>query len=389
MNHLIKTTIQQSLLEQLFAASKATLVTSALLAIILAYAERNTIPSHLVMIWITLILFVNVIRFVITRHQKRHPSRDISVINRRLVQFRTGVLVSGVVWGMACVLIYPHNDLQQQMFIIFILAGLVAGGIVSYSVDIFSAVSYTMTILTPMLIRLFVDDNVMSFSMGISGVLFLVFMLASIRNINRHFLENITLRHEAVERESKIKQLAFYDHLTNLPNRRLLLDRLDHALLVSARSGRCGALLFLDLDHFKMLNDTLGHDMGDLLLKQVAERLLRCVRESDTVARLGGDEFVVMLEDLSENSDEAFKQVEKIADLIIETLNNPYLLNALEHSSTPSIGIALFKEHGQSHEELLKHADIAMYQAKKAGRNVAKMFDFSMRDDLNAVAKTY
>jgi len=96
-----------------------------------------------------------------------------------------------------------------------------------------------------------------------------------------------------------------------------------------------------------------------------------------------------MLEDLSENSDEAFKQVEKIADLIIETLNNHYLLNALEHSSTPSIGIALFNEHGQSHEELLKHADIAMYQAKKAGRNVAKMFDFSMRDDLNAVAKTY
>jgi len=296
-------------------------------------------------------------------------------------------VASGLVWGMTSVLIYPYNDLQHQMFLIFVLTGLVSAAIVSYSVDIVSAVSYTIMLLTPMLIRLLLERSEMSLSMAISGIFFLVFMLLSIRNINRNFLENIKLRHDAVERENEIKQLAFYDQLTNLPNRRLLLDRLDHALAVSTRSGRRGALLFLDLDHFKMLNDTLGHDMGDLLLKKVAERLLRCVRESDTVARLGGDEFVVMLEDLSEDVDEAAKQVEKVADLIIETLNIPYMLNTLEHSSTPSIGIAMFGDHGSSHEELLKHADIAMYQAKRAGRNVVRHFDFTMQEAVASDSK--
>lgn len=383
MNNLIKTTIQQSLLEQLFAANKATLASSVLIAFILAYAQRNSIPSYLLITWLYLVLMVNFVRFVITRHHKNNPGNDIKIINKRLTQFRIGVIVSGFVWGMSSVLIYPHNDMQHQMFIIFILTGLAAGGVVSYSVDIVCAISYILMILTPILIRLFLDGTEMSYSMGMSGILFLAFMLVSIRNINRNFLENITLRHEAVEREEEIKQLAFYDPLTNLPNRRLLLERLDHALLKRARSGKRGALLFLDLDNFKMLNDTLGHAMGDLLLKKVAERLLRCVRESDTVARLGGDEFIVMLEDLSDVPEEASKQVQKVADLIIETLNIPYTLNTLEHNSTPSIGVALFGDHGNSHEELLKHADIAMYQAKKAGRNAVCHFDIEMLHSLN------
>jgi len=383
MNNLINTTIQQSLLEQLFAANKTTLVSSALLATILAFVLRNSIPSYLVITWLFLVLLINFVRFMITQHHKNNPSSDIKIINKRLLQFRIGVIVSGLFWGMSGVLIYPHNDLQHQMFVIFVLTGLAAGGIVSYSVDLVSAVSYTIMILTPILIRLFLDESELSYSMGISGILFLVFMLVSIRNINRNFLENITLRHEAVEREEKIKQLAFYDPLTNLPNRRLLIERLVHALSKSDRSGKRGALLFLDLDHFKMLNDTLGHDMGDLLLKKVGERLLRCVRESDTVARLGGDEFIVMLEDLSDVPEEAAKQVQKVADLIIETLNIPYMLNTLEHNSTPSIGVAIFGDHGNSHEELLKHADIAMYQAKKAGRNAVRHFDIEMLHSLN------
>lgn len=383
MNNLIKKTIQLSLLEHLFVANRITLVSSALIAIILAYAQRNAIPSYLVILWLSIVLALNFMRFVITQQHKNNPSNDIKVTNKRLTQFRIGVLVSGLLWGIFSVLIYPYNDLQHQMFIIFVLTGLAAGAIVSYSVDLVSATSYTMMLLTPMLIRLFFDESEMSFSMGVSGISFLAFMLISIRNINRNFLENITLRHQAVEREDEIKQLAFYDQLTNLPNRRLLLDRLNHALSVSTRTGRRGALLFLDLDNFKMLNDTLGHDMGDLLLKKVAVRLLHCVRESDTVARLGGDEFIVMLEDLSDEPEEAAKQVQKVADLIIETLNIPYMLNTLEHSSTPSIGVALFGDHGNSHEELLKNADIAMYQAKKAGRNAVRHFDFTMQEAVN------
>jgi len=189
---------------------------------------------------------------------------------------------------------------------------------------------------------------------------------------------------ERKQAEDKIKNLAFYDPLTELPNRRLLLDRLQQALASSARSGKEGALLFIDLDNFKALNDTLGHDMGDLLLQQVAQRLTLCMREDDTVARLGGDEFVVMLEDLGEEDVEAAEQTEVIGEKILATLGKPYQLVAHEYRCTPSIGVTLFKGHQLEKEELLKQADIAMYQAKKAGRNTVRFFDQQMQDVVTA-----
>lgn len=193
-------------------------------------------------------------------------------------------------------------------------------------------------------------------------------------------LTDITVSKAASE---EIKNLAFYDPLTGLPNRRLLFDRVSQALSSSLRSGRDGAVLFLDLDHFKTINDTLGHNIGDLLLQQVAKRLMSCVREGDTVARLGGDEFVIMLEDLSEHALEAAAQAEVVGEKILTALFQPYQLASHEYQSTPSIGVALFSDHNQSQEDLLKHADIAMYQAKKAGRNTLRFFDPHMQDAIN------
>ncbi len=181
------------------------------------------------------------------------------------------------------------------------------------------------------------------------------------------------------EAEEQIRSLAFYDPLTNLPNRRLLMDRLRQALASSARSGRKGALLFIDLDNFKTLNDTLGHDVGDVLLQHVATRLVACVREGDTVARLGGDEFVVMLEDMSEQAIGAAAQTEAIGEKILASLNESYPLGTHAYHSTPSIGVTLFSGHEQSVDELLKQADIAMYQSKKAGRNTMRFFDPQMQ----------
>lgn len=181
----------------------------------------------------------------------------------------------------------------------------------------------------------------------------------------------------------EIQFLAFYDPLTGLANRRLLIDRLNHALVSHSRSGRDGALLFLDLDHFKSLNDTLGHDVGDMLLKEVAKRLTECVREDDTVARLGGDEYVVLLENLSDKPLEAARQAEIVGTKILNALNEPYQLGPHEHHNTPSIGAALFSDHVESQEELLKHADIAMYQAKKAGRNNLRFYDPQMQEAIH------
>jgi len=185
-------------------------------------------------------------------------------------------------------------------------------------------------------------------------------------------LTDITQRKAAAD---EIAHLAFYDTLTGLPNRRLLLDRLQRATATSEHNRQHGALLFIDLDNFKMLNDTLGHDMGDLLLRQVAQRLAGCVRESDSMARLGGDEFVVMLEALSKNPRAAALEAKSVGTKILARLNHPYRLAGCEHHSTPSIGVTLFRGHRASVDELLKQADLAMYQAKASGRNTLRFFD--------------
>src|SRR5271169_181120 len=196
-------------------------------------------------------------------------------------------------------------------------------------------------------------------------------------------ITDITLHKES---EQEIKHLAFFDPLTGLPNRRLLLDRLQQALASSRRSGRLGAFLFIDLDNFKIINDTLGHNIGDLLLQQVAQRLETCVREGDTVARLGGDEFVVVLEELSTDPLEAAAQTESVGEKILATLNQPYQLAVHEYRSSPSIGAILFNSHQKTMEEILQQADIAMYQAKKAGRNTLRFFDPQMQDAINTRA---
>ncbi|MBP6119773.1 MAG: EAL domain-containing protein [Giesbergeria sp.] len=184
------------------------------------------------------------------------------------------------------------------------------------------------------------------------------------------------------QNEERIQLLAFSDPLTGLPNRRLLLDRLEHALIVSTRNQRGGALFFIDLDDFKGLNDTRGHYMGDLLLQQVAQRLVGCVRKGDTVARLGGDEFVIMLEGLSQDALQAVKQAEAVGATILLALNEPYLLQGSAHHNTPSIGVTLFGEPQGSVEELLKQADLAMYRAKASGRNTLCFFDPQMQSVL-------
>jgi diguanylate cyclase (GGDEF)-like protein/PAS domain S-box-containing protein len=193
---------------------------------------------------------------------------------------------------------------------------------------------------------------------------------------------DITQRKQA---EQEILTLAFFDPLTGLPNRRLLLDRLGHALAASRRDGHTGALLFLDLDNFKSLNDTLGHDKGDLLLEQVAQRLkARVPRASDTVARHGGDEFVIVLEDLRGSQQEAAAQAESVAEKILAVFDAPFQLNDYQHHTTPSIGVALFDKDMSNVDELLKRADLAMYQAKAAGRNTIRFFDQRMQTVINA-----
>jgi diguanylate cyclase (GGDEF)-like protein len=196
---------------------------------------------------------------------------------------------------------------------------------------------------------------------------------------------------EAKSADERIRQLAFHDHLTDLPNRRLMNDRLQHALASAARQHGSGALMLLDMDDFKALNDTLGHDVGDQFLKEVAQRLQRCVRASDTVARQGGDEYVVLLENL-DNGPLAAVQAEKVAEKILQAIREPYVLDLPSVSGerqtygyhcSASIGVTVFCDDSSSVDELYKRADTAMYQAKAAGRNAVRFFDPTMQAEVS------
>ena len=184
---------------------------------------------------------------------------------------------------------------------------------------------------------------------------------------------------ERKQAEQRIYELANFDHLTGLPNRRQLVEELDKALARSRRSGCFGAVIFLDLDNFKLLNDTMGHDFGDMLLRQVAERLRHTVRHCDQLARLGGDEFVLVLEDLAEESREAVSEAQHVVEKLQSSLAQPYYLDGRLFLSTPSMGVALFDGGATDLETILKQADLAMYRAKSEGRNTARFFDPGMQ----------
>ncbi|MBE0615845.1 MAG: GGDEF domain-containing protein [Burkholderiales bacterium] len=189
---------------------------------------------------------------------------------------------------------------------------------------------------------------------------------------------------ERKQMEEEVRQLAFYDALTHLANRRLLYDRLSQTIAANKRSGRHGAMIFLDLDNFKLLNDTHGHMVGDMLLIEAANRLKSCVREMDTLARFGGDEFVVMIAELDVDRAASVARVGAIAEKVRTALARPYTLRlrpegeapaTIEHQCTASIGVALFGKDEISRESILKWADTAMYRAKEEGRNLIRFYE--------------
>ncbi len=621
------TTIQSLLTRQMYSAVNTSLVVGVLLALLFVYLLRDESSSTLLFAWLFLIVIVTVLRFILAVAFQRISLKEPFLTQTWLTKFRVGVVASGVVWGLACLLVDPAHQPQHMVFLIFILAGMMSGVVISYSSDFFSVIAYSLLALLPLTVRLFVTGDTPSVAMGMTSMLYLVFMAMYARHTNRQIIENITLRLDAAEREERyrlllthspvgifhydtnlvitycnnrfasmlqnsmanivgldiklvkdqsilpilwralegevgeyegqyfatfsngggwinmscapihdingniasgvaivqditerkklevelkenelryrtvadytfdweywimpdntfryvspsceqisgytsdefyadpqllmkiihpddlplyvehrhslsaagvpepiefrirtkhgaicwlshvcrpvydrsernlgqrasnrditdrkdteaqIHSLAFYDALTELPNRRLLNDRLGQAIAVSQRSGHYGALMFLDLDNFKPLNDKHGHNAGDLLLIEVARRISRCVREVDTVARFGGDEFVVILSELDKDKSKSIAETNIIAEKILSLLAEPYLLktqqedetvSVVEHRCTSSIGVVIFINHEATAKDLLKWADMAMYEAKNDGRNTIRFFE--------------
>jgi len=223
------------------------------------------------------------------------------------------------------------------------------------------------------------------------GVIFLEWLTITAvlddQNAITNYVANFSDMTDRQQAQDEIEKLAFYDSLTDLPNRRLLKERLDQAVRYTKRSRQCGALFFIDLDNFKTLNDSKGHMVGDLLLQQVAERLKNAVREVDTIARLGGDEFVVLLENLGECKIDAVHQSEKMANTILKTFDDPFVLNGYSHHSSPSIGVEIVHPKNKGSDVILSHADLAMYQAKKQGRNTVRFFNPDMQINIEKMAE--
>ncbi len=223
-----------------------------------------------------------------------------------------------------------------------------------------------------------------------SGQEFILFTTISpIRQANGDICNYIAIGEDITGRkkgEERIFELAYFDQLTGLPNRTLLLDRLNQVIAISSRGGEYGALLFIDLDHFKNINDTLGHQKGDLVLKQVAANLMTRIREGDTVARFGGDEFVVLLTGLGFDDDSAAINARTAAMKLLESLNQTFQLGDVVHHSTASIGVSIFNGKFTNTDDLLKQADLAMYKSKKAGRNTIRFFDPSLESAMKLQA---
>ena len=231
-----------------------------------------------------------------------------------------------------------------------------------------------MLCLLPMLVRFLFTQQMLGEVMAVMTALFALMLLMSSRRLHQTIRESLQIRHDFQQAEKTIRHQALYDDLTGLPNRRLLLERLGQEISRSLRHDHIGAVLFLDLDHFKTINDSLGHRVGDKLLQAVAARLQSRARAEDTVARLGGDEFIVLLSEIADDAAIAASDTQQVADQLIELFRAPFSIGGHELHLSASIGMALFPMGQANPEELLQQADVAMYSAKENGRENSRLF---------------
>jgi len=260
--------LKKEQLVQLLSNNTKTTLANSFLALLLTYVLWNVVPQNLVTIWITVLISVNFIRFLMGLYFINHPEKEMKQVSTRLNCFRAGACISAIVWGMSNLLVFDHELDKYQFLVAYLLAGISAGAAVAYSTDLISALAFTFLTIVPMVIIFISSGDPEMMAMAAASSAYLVFMPLSIKMFNAKLIEGIHLRWDAEANAKAIEQLAFYDELTSLPNRRLLLERMQAALLNAERNGSRVALMFIDLDRFKTLNDEYGHDMGDLLLQK-------------------------------------------------------------------------------------------------------------------------
>jgi diguanylate cyclase (GGDEF)-like protein len=504
-------------LQQLCKGIPLSIAASVALALVVGATQSLVISFGIIAGWLALVVVVNLLRLFWIQQLSKDVAANNSHPNA-LRRVRLSVMMGGLVWGTAGFLLFPSDSSTHQIYLAFALAGVTAGGVIAYAIDIGCAYDYVLPALLPFVVRLVIEGDWIHLSMALTVVLFLIFAIVSIRRINANLTENIILRIHATEyqahtrsiqdqlaksaeqfksltelssdwyweqdenfrftrfagqtaynlmvsnnqllgktrweigalnlsaadwqahratleahktfldlelkrqdingnpywscisgrpvfdqagkfkgyrgigriitdrklAEDKSRQLTFFDTVTGLPNRQYLINRLSQALSTSSRTQQLGALMIIDLDNLKHINDTNGHQLGDLLLQQVAQRLPASLRESDTVARLGGQEFVVLLENLGSTALGAARKAETLGEKLLVELDKPYLLGGHHYTGIPSIGLTLIDAaQPETTDELMRRADAAMYLAKDAGRNTVRFFDRQLQTAVN------
>jgi diguanylate cyclase (GGDEF)-like protein len=374
--------IKRSQVELSYSGLPAALIAIMVNTTIIVIAQWSVISQKILVIWFSAMLCLSLYRYYIYRlYQARKTDEGLMTAWRQ--RAIVGSLVSGVIWGSAAFLLVPLQEQFHQTIIIATLIGMVAGGIVTQASLLPASLGYMLLVLIPLLARLFSLGGPANIGLGILTCVYLVVMSYGAIRIHRNLSDSLTMSLRQEHSRKIIEHLAFHDALTNLPNRRLLIERLTKDIARSIHHAHIGALLFLDMDNFKTLNDSLGHQQGDELLKQLAERLDNCLREEDTASRLGGDEFVLLMPELADLEIEAIELAESTAQRIQKTLAQPFKLGNSDIHMSASIGIALFPIHGNNADDLLKRADYAMYQAKAIGRNTMSFYSPDMQEKAN------
>lgn len=367
--------LDTEIVEMLYSNNQRSLLAACVVMIALVFIQYDLVQFNVLVVWAAAFMLAYGARAYIT-YQYYHDRKREHHIQKWLNRFRINSGLCGTIWGLAGILLFPVSDNSHQAFLIFALVGVAGAGIVVYSVDTVCANLFIGGLLALMIPRFLIHGSQLSVALAILFIVYVVYVTIAGRSLAKSLRENITLRIASNLDNKKVHQLAYYDFLTNLPNRRLLTDRLNQAFVRCARSKTYGAVLSLDLNNFKGLNDSKGHLAGDELLQQVAHRLQNALRKKDTIARAGGDEFIAVLDDLGRDKEHAISAAQVTAQKLIEAFSQPFQLKNCKYRTMPSIGICLFYGDDSNEAEVLRRADIAMYQAKKSEKlNSVQVYD--------------
>ncbi|MBA1443830.1 MAG: EAL domain-containing protein [Gammaproteobacteria bacterium] len=353
----------------------AILINSSILSLVLwQVIDHSTIIGWLVAVYLTtLYRFLTYRNFLSTT-----PAQGRIEFWRRLAIL--GATLSGALWGAASLLLFPLEHVAYQALLVFVIAGMSAGAVTTLSSIFTASATFLLLTLLPLVWRFLFLESDVGYAMTAMGILFMLIVVISSKRLNQSIQESLKVRYERQLAEEKIIYQAHYDELTQLPNRRLFIDRLNQEITRAQRHQHFGAILFLDLDHFKNINDSLGHRVGDKLLQQVAQRLRHRIRNEDTAARLGGDEFVILLTEIGDSREVTSSWVQNFAAQIQLLFTEPFIVQEHELHLSASIGVTLFPINGAVPEDLLQQADVAMYRAKAEGRDQSRFFLPSMQE---------